>query len=29
VNPVAYTWYDELIVSTQPIPAPTGPTPAP
>jgi hypothetical protein len=28
-NPVAYTWYDELIVSTQPIPAPTGPTPAP
>jgi hypothetical protein len=28
-NAVAYTWYDELIVSTQPIPAPTGPTPAP
>jgi hypothetical protein len=29
VNPVAYTWYDELIVSTQPVPAPNGPTPAP
>ena len=28
-NPVAYTWYDELIVSTQPILAPNGPTPAP
>ena len=28
-NLVAYTWYDELIVSTQPIPAPAGPTPAP
>lgn len=28
-NPVAYTWYDELIVSRNPIPAPTGPTPAP
>lgn len=24
VHPTAYTWYDELIVSTQPIPAPTG-----
>ncbi|MDP2325173.1 MAG: hypothetical protein Q8N51_14245, partial [Gammaproteobacteria bacterium] len=23
-HPSAYTWYDELIVSTQPIPAPTG-----
>ena len=26
---VAYTWYDELIVSTQPIPAPTGTTAPP
>ena len=26
-NPVAYTWYDELIVSKQPIPPPAGPTP--
>lgn len=23
-HPTAYTWYDELIISTQPIPAPTG-----
>jgi hypothetical protein len=29
VHPTAYTWYDDLIISTQPIPAPNGPTPAP
>jgi len=28
-HPTAYTWYDDLIISTQPIPAPNGPTPAP
>lgn len=26
-HPTAHVWYDELIVSAQPIPAPTGPTP--
>jgi hypothetical protein len=29
VHPIAYTWYDDLIISTRPIPAPTGPTPTP
>ena len=29
VHPVAYTWYDELIVSTQPIAAPNGTSPPP
>jgi len=26
-NPAASVWYDELIISTQPIPAPAGTTP--
>jgi len=26
-NPAANSWYDELIVSTGPVPAPDGPTP--
>lgn len=28
-HPIACTWYDDLIISTQPIPAPNGATPAP
>ncbi len=28
-HPTGYTWYDELIVSTQPIPAPNGEVPPP
>jgi hypothetical protein len=28
-HPTAYTWYDDLIISAEPIPAPNGSTPAP
>lgn len=28
-HPTAYTWYDDLIISTDPIPAPNGSTPTP